>query len=46
MYETFFRLRKRPFAATPDPACFFPSPGMAEGLTQLRRSVEAGQGSA
>ena len=44
MYETFFRLRKRPFAATPDPTCFFPSPGMVEGLTQLRRSVEAGQG--
>lgn len=44
MYETFFRLRKRPFSATPDPSCFFPSPGLVEGLTQLRRSVEAGQG--
>jgi type II secretory pathway predicted ATPase ExeA len=44
MYETFFRLRKRPFSATPDPSCFFLSPGMVEGLTQLRRSVEAGQG--
>ncbi len=44
MYEQFFQLQRRPFAATPDPACFFSSEPTAELLNQLTVCVEHGQG--
>jgi type II secretory pathway predicted ATPase ExeA len=44
MYEQFFQLQRRPFAATPDPACFISSEPTAELLNQLTVCVEHGQG--
>lgn len=44
MYEQFFQLNRRPFAATPDPACFFSTESVAANLDQLRVCVEHGQG--
>jgi type II secretory pathway predicted ATPase ExeA len=44
MYEQFFKLQSRPFAATPDPACFFRSDSIDEILSQLTVCVEHGQG--
>jgi type II secretory pathway predicted ATPase ExeA len=44
MYEQFFRLQRRPFAATPDPACFVSSDSTAEILSQLTVCIEHGQG--
>ncbi|MDA0587698.1 MAG: AAA family ATPase [Planctomycetota bacterium] len=44
MYEQFFQLNRRPFAATPDPACFFSTESLAENLNQLKVCVEHGQG--
>ena len=44
MYEQFFQLERRPFAATPDPACFFRCESIAHVLDQLTVCIEHGQG--
>ena len=44
MYEQFFQLERRPFAATPDPACFFRCESISHVLDQLTVSIEHGQG--
>ena len=44
MYEAQFRLKRRPFAATPDPRCFLSSHQMLAALDELVVCVEQGQG--
>ena len=43
MYEAFFQLQKRPFAATPDAACCFAPDSFQESLAELVHRVENGQ---
>jgi type II secretory pathway predicted ATPase ExeA len=44
MYEHFFSLRRRPFAATPDPACWYHSGPFRAALDELLICVERGEG--
>src|SRR5437667_10080520 len=44
MYEAYFHLQKRPFAATPDPACFFAAEPLQELLDELVLRAESGYG--
>lgn len=44
MYEPFFGMDRRPFSATPDPACFFSSSELQAVLDELMICVERGQG--
>lgn len=44
MYETFFQFERRPFAATPDPACFFHCETITSIVEQLTVCIEHGQG--
>ena len=44
MYESFFGLGKRPFAATPDPGCFVSSDGAYQTLSQLAQCAADGRG--
>src|SRR5215471_17780515 len=44
MYEAYFHLQKRPFAATPDPTCFFAPEPVQEALDELVLRTENGQG--
>jgi len=44
MYEAYFHLQKRPFAATPDPACFFAPEPVQELVDELVLRAESGQG--
>ncbi|MEI8379645.1 MAG: AAA family ATPase [Planctomycetota bacterium] len=44
MYESQFLLKRRPFAATPDPKCFLASGPIQAALDELVVCVEQGQG--
>jgi type II secretory pathway predicted ATPase ExeA len=44
MYESQFLLKRRPFAATPDPRCFLASGQIQSALDELVVCVEQGQG--
>lgn len=44
MYEAFFGLKRRPFAATPDPQCFLSSGTIQAALDEIVVCVEQGQG--
>lgn len=44
MYETQFLLKRRPFAATPDPRCFLGAGTIQAALDELVVCVEQGQG--
>src|SRR4051812_2474239 len=44
MYERFYRLRKRPFALTPDPDYLYPSRVHREALSYLRYGIESHAG--
>jgi type II secretory pathway predicted ATPase ExeA len=44
MYEAYFHLLKRPFAATPDPSCFFAPEPIRELVDELVLRAESGQG--
>jgi len=44
MYEAFFGLKRRPFAATPDPQCFLASGTIQAALDEIVICVEQGQG--
>ncbi len=44
MYEAFFGLKRRPFAATPDPQCFLASGSIQAALDEIVVCVEQGQG--
>lgn len=44
MYESQFSLKRRPFAATPDPKCFLASGPIQAALDELVVCVEQGQG--
>ena len=44
MYEAYFNLQKRPFSATPDPACFFAPEPIQELFDELILRAESGQG--
>lgn len=44
MYEAYFQLQKRPFAATPDASCCFTPDSFHEVLSELIHRVENGQG--
>ncbi len=44
MYESFFGLKRRPFAATPDPQCFLASGSMQAALDEIVVCLEQGQG--
>ena len=44
MYESQFLLKRRPFAATPDPKCFLASGSIQAALDELVVCVEQGQG--
>jgi len=44
MDATRFGLRRRPFPATPDPACYYPSDGHERALAQLLQSLADGEG--
>ena len=44
MYEAFFGLKRRPFAATPDPQCFLASGTIQAALDEVVVCVEQGQG--
>ena len=44
MYETFFDLKRRPFASTPDTAAYFSSPCHDESLALLKCCVAEGEG--
>jgi type II secretory pathway predicted ATPase ExeA len=44
MYEAYFHLLKRPFAATPDPSCFFAPEPVQEVVDELVLRAESGQG--
>jgi general secretion pathway protein A len=44
MDDTRFGLRRRPFPATPDPACYYPSDGHERALAQLLQSLADDEG--
>jgi len=44
MYESFFGLVRRPFAATPDPNCWVAVETIEKALDELIRNLEFGQG--
>ena len=44
MDATHFGLRRRPFPATPDPACYYPSDGHEQTLAQLQQGLADGEG--
>ena len=44
MYEAFFGLKRRPFAATPDPQCFLMSGTIQAAFDEVVVCVEQGQG--
>lgn len=44
MYEHFFSLRRRPFAAVPDPACWYAHGPYRAALDELLVSIERGDG--
>lgn len=44
MYEAFFQLQRRPFASTPDPACWFHCERYQAALDELLVCAEQGQG--
>lgn len=44
MYEHFFSLRRRPFAAVPDPACWYAHGPFRAALDELLISIERGEG--
>ena len=44
MDATRFGLRRRPFPATPDPACYYPSDGHEQALAQLLQGLADGEG--
>lgn len=44
MYESHFGLSRRPFSATPDPACFVGLPTVQEPFQQLFQCLKSGQG--
>ncbi|MBM4074812.1 MAG: hypothetical protein FJ267_04125 [Planctomycetes bacterium] len=44
MYETFFRLKRRPFGATPNAQCFLTSREMQGALDEIVVCIEQGQG--
>lgn len=44
MYESFFGLKRRPFAATPDPQCFLASESIQAALDETVVCIEQGQG--
>ncbi|MBI1348530.1 AAA family ATPase [bacterium] len=44
MYESFFQLKRRPFASTPDPACWFHCERYQAALDELLICAEQGQG--
>lgn len=44
MYEGHFQLRRRPFAATPDPICHYLSPTQVPLLQSVARCIDLGQG--
>jgi type II secretory pathway predicted ATPase ExeA len=44
MDATRFGLRRRPFPATPDPACYYPSDGHEHALAQLLQSLADDEG--
>ncbi|MBS0202531.1 MAG: AAA family ATPase [Planctomycetes bacterium] len=46
MYESQFLLKRRPFAATPDPRCFLLAGSIQAALDELVVCVEQGQGAA
>jgi type II secretory pathway predicted ATPase ExeA len=44
MYETHFGLRQRPFRATPDTTCYYPSTPHEHALQRLLRALSDGEG--
>jgi MSHA biogenesis protein MshM len=44
MYETRFGLRRRPFRATPDTACYYPATGHEQTLAQVLQGVQDDEG--
>ena len=44
MYESFYRLTQRPFAAAPDPTLVVETPAVADALTRLERCVRQARG--
>ncbi|MBW3540752.1 MAG: AAA family ATPase [Planctomycetes bacterium] len=44
MYESFFALSRRPFAATPDPDAFVPVASAREVLEELAETISGGRG--
>ena len=44
MYEAHFQFSRRPFSATPDPACHFATARLAEQQAQVERCLDHGQG--
>lgn len=44
MYETFYKLRGKPFRLTPDPAMLFPSKGHKRAMSYLLYGFEQGEG--
>lgn len=44
MYEAFFGLQRRPFAATPDPACFLAAATVQAAIDEVAICLEQGQG--
>src|SRR5512144_578983 len=44
MYESFYHLRERPFALTPDPEYLYPSRVHREALAYLRYGIESQAG--
>lgn len=44
MDERVFGLKRPPFAATPDPDCFFPAPAAERALARIRRAAERDEG--
>src|SRR4051812_29495796 len=44
MYETFYKLRARPFQLSPDPRFFFASKGHLKALSYLEYGIHQGEG--
>lgn len=44
MDETRYGLRRRPFPATPDPACYYPADGHERALARLLQGLADGEG--
>ncbi|HTN77314.1 MAG TPA: AAA family ATPase [Pirellulaceae bacterium] len=44
MYEKFFRMKQRPFAATPSPAGYVPAQAIEQARQQLARGIERAEG--